>query len=245
MTVEELIEKSLIETAKLVLNGESNFKIITPFYRAKEDDEFTIRYSEQELKQVFLTCIEKFDLPYYYSVETPSEYVYSISNSKTPEIKQLKEKDDHYESARIDVTLYKENNPKKFSSHIEFKHGNPDVKDISKDFLRLTHEIGEYKNFFVQYIVRESNMWMTKTFPSIMEKFCESLSISGINETNFNNVEVFLMFVIRKDNSSVIKLLKFSLQSLYENKNLFVQKHAFDEKELTWMEIKTIGESSL
>ena len=79
--VENLIIQALQETSQLVINGVSKSHIIMPYYRAKIDDEISIRYSEQELKQVFLSLVrEQPDL--FYSVETPSKFVYSFSNDE-------------------------------------------------------------------------------------------------------------------------------------------------------------------
>ena len=60
-----------------------------------------------------------------------------------PQIKKLKEEDDHYESARFDVSLYNTANPKDLMCHIEFKHENADEKEIGKDLLKLTNEFGK------------------------------------------------------------------------------------------------------
>ena len=148
-TIENIIATSLEEISLLVTEGKCRSRIIMPFYRTKAENEDTIRYSEQELKQIFLNLLCN-NTSFFYSVETPSEYVYSFSNSEQPQIKKLKEEDDHYESARFDVSLYNTANPKDLMCHIEFKHENADEKEIGKDLLKLTNEFGNYnKNFFV------------------------------------------------------------------------------------------------
>ena len=110
-TIENIIATSLEEISLLVTEGKCRSRIIMPFYRTKAENEDTIRYSEQELKQIFLNLLCN-NTSFFYSVETPSEYVYSFSNSEQPQIKKLKEEDDHYESARFDVSLYNTANPK-------------------------------------------------------------------------------------------------------------------------------------
>lgn len=232
--IEKLIVDALKETANLVLNRDVTSRIIMPIYRSIEDEDESIRYSEQELKEIFISKIEK-STSLYYSVETPSKYVYSISNSEVPEIKKLKDRDDHFESARIDVSLYDSREPKDLLSHIEFKHGNPDEKEISKDFLRLTHEFGKYNcNYFVHYIVRGSDRWKSETFPSIMKKYCKATDISCVEKYDLENTKIFLMFVkIRKDEE--ISILKFDLKKIKENFGE-VQKYE-SEKFKQWMEI--------
>lgn len=231
--IEKLIENALKETADLVLKKQVKSRIIMPFYRAVEDKDESIRYSEQELKAIFISQIEK-TTSLFYSVETPSKYVYSISNSKEPEIKELKDKDDHFESARIDVSLYDSREPKDLLSHIEFKHGNPGKKEISKDFLRLTHEYGKNnRNYFVHYVVRGSDKWMSTTFPSIMKKYYAATKISSVGNIDLSNTIVYLMFV-QIGTKEGVTILKFDLESLT---SMYKEKQKFESKDLDWMEI--------
>ena len=78
-TIENIIATSLEEISLLVTEGKCRSRIIMPFYRTKAENEDTIRYSEQELKQIFLNLLCN-NTSFFYSVETPSEYVYSFSN---------------------------------------------------------------------------------------------------------------------------------------------------------------------
>ena len=233
--IEALIEEALKETAELVKTGRcSGSKIIMPHYREKKDVEKHIRYSEQELKQIFLNLVEK-DNTFYYSVETPSKCVYSISNSPIPEIKEQKEKDDHFESARFDVSLYSSNQPEALYSHAEFKHDNPDTKEISKDLLKLTHEFGTGQtNYFIHYIVNKSNKWQSETFPSIMKKYCEAISSYENNKLSFDKVFIFLMFVKKGTEEFEYKILKFTLQELSENEDSVCKKFS-DAKIESWV----------
>ena len=232
--VEELIMKALETLAEFITEGnctdkEWKSRIIIPKYRGQNKT----RYSEQELKQVFLHFIEQSD--YYYSVETPSQKVYSISNSEIPEVKS--EEDDHCESARIDVSLYyKSNDNKRLFSHIEFKYGNPSNSNvISKDFLRLTNEMGENKNnFFVHYIVRESDVWKTKTLPSVLKKYIEAMNNPGNIDDNLDKVCIYFMIIkkLSKDNPTKI-IYKFNLKELKE-------LNASNEELLKWIDNKKI-----
>ena len=176
MPIEEFIEKSFNDWIKAITTDGTSSQLIFPKYRNK-----TVRYSEQELKQIFLKNVEE-DKNYFYSIETPTEYVYCISNSDNPTVKEVHEKDDNYKSARFDVSLY--NTDYKVndnaSHHIEFKYGNPDQKNaICKDFLKLVSEVkftNEKKNFFVHYLcVKTEKGWESKTFPSLFKKYCDSI----------------------------------------------------------------------
>ncbi|MCI7798318.1 MAG: hypothetical protein MR555_01225, partial [Spirochaetia bacterium] len=104
MSIEELIEKSLKDLVSALTTDEACGKLIFPCYR-----DGNIRHSEQELRQIFLKNVEK-DKTYFYSVETPTKYVYCFKNSETPNVKVPDDTDDNdednYKSARFDVSLY-------------------------------------------------------------------------------------------------------------------------------------------
>ena len=153
MSIENIIEDSLKELKNRItqpstnIDGNITSRLIFPQYRDK-----SARYSEQELKQIFLHKIEN-NTNYFYSVETPTKHVYHFSDTEMPLVKENHEKDDKYESARFDVSLYSKNNKDDLLTHVEFKYGNPDKKSgICKDFLKLVSEVkftNEKKNFFV------------------------------------------------------------------------------------------------
>ena len=180
MSIEEIIEKSFNDLIKAITTDGTSSQLIFPKYRNK-----TVRYSEQELKQIFLKNVEK-DKTYFYSVETPTKYVYRFTNSETPNVKILDDTDDNdednYKSARFDVSLYNKDYKvnDNASHHIEFKYGNPDQKNaICKDFLKLVSEVdltNEKKSFFVHYLcVKKENGWKSQTFPSLFKKYCNSI----------------------------------------------------------------------
>ena len=122
MSIEEIIEKSFNDLIKAITTDGTSSQLIFPKYRNK-----TVRYSEQELKQIFLKNVEE-DKNYFYSIETPTEYGYRFSDTEMPLVKENHEKDDKYESARFDVSLYSKNNKDDLLTHVEFKYGNPDKK---------------------------------------------------------------------------------------------------------------------
>ena len=243
MSIEEIIEKSFNDLIKAITTDGTSSQLIFPKYRNK-----TVRYSEQELKQIFLKNVEE-DKNYFYSIETPTEYVYCISNSDNPTVKEVHEKDDNYKSARFDVSLY--NTDYKVndnaSHHIEFKYGNPDQKNaICKDFLKLVSEVkftNEKKNFFVHYLcVKTEKGWESKTFPSLFKKYCDSIvdiEKTLKNETNLKNVTIYLLCFFEDSKSSSV--YRFSLNDL---KNYKVGTKYSDLTDKSWLneEIFNLGE---
>lgn len=174
MPIEEIIEKSFNDLIKAITTDGTSSQLIFP-HSNKGD----VRHSEQELKQIFLRNVEE-DKNYFYSIETPTEYGYRFSDTEMPLVKENHEKDDKYESARFDVSLYSKNNKDDLLTHVEFKYGNPDKKSgICKDFLKLVSEVDltkEKKNIFVHYLcVKNEKGWQSQTFPSLFKKYCDSI----------------------------------------------------------------------
>ena len=131
--VENLIEKSFDDLVKALTNNGTFGQLVFPKTRNKSE-----RYSEQELKQIFLEHVKEKKSDFY-SVETPTEYFYCFKNSENPTVKENHEKRDNHKAARFDVSLY--NNKYELLNHIEFKYGNPKKKTpICKDFLKLAIE---------------------------------------------------------------------------------------------------------
>ena len=238
-TVEDLIIKSLKTLAEFITNGrcadtEWKSSIIIPTYR----DKVEIRYSEQELKQIFLNLAEKNRL--FYSVETPTKNVYSISKSKEPMLKSEDDKKpkDGFESARFDVSLYDSNNSEKIFSHIEFKYANGKEKGIKKDFLKLAKEIHQGWNYFVHYIVLKSEEWKTISFPNLMGKYLESANYLGkelnIPDDNLEKTWIYLMYIKIEKGKEDYTILPFNLKSLIEN---YKEKQVFSAENLKWMKI--------
>ena len=119
-----------VDHEQSIYNGS---RLIFPRYR----DKTRIRVSEQELRFIFVDqfikyCMEqqgKFD--YYYSVEVPTQYVYSFphSNDMPPVVSK---KDKGMQSASIDLAIFKKDYDDPVAI-IEFKKDGCGAHEIAKD----------------------------------------------------------------------------------------------------------------
>ena len=203
MSIEKLIEKSFNDLIKAITTDGTSSQLIFPCYRDGNE-----RRSEQELRQIFLRNVEEdSDKTYFYSIETPTKYVYCISNSEKPIVKENHETDDGYKSASWDVTLYTENKIESLASCIEFKHSNPDEKSgICKDFLKLAKEVKftkEKRNCFVHYhYVESENGWESTRFESIFGKYRNSVDyIENLLENKDDLAKVIVYLVCMQGKS--------------------------------------------
>ena len=245
MSIEELIEKSLKDLVSALTTDEACGKLIFPCYR-----DSNIRHSEQELRQIFLRNVEE-DGNYFYSVETPTKYVYCFKNSETPNVKVPDDTDDNdednYKSARFDVSLYNKDYKvnDNASHHIEFKYGNPDQKNaICKDFLKLVSEVkftNEKKNFFVHYLcVKTEKGWESRTFPSLFSKYLDSVAdiikSDLINEEDLSKVTVYLLCIFEEPEAeSEPKIASAYHFSLADLKNYKVRTKYSDLTDKSWL----------
>ena len=208
-TVEEIIVSSL-KDIKTLFNGTSvESKVIFPNY---SDASNSKRYSEQELKCIFINRLERSHSKFHYSVETPSKYKYRFVEG--PKVWLLKEKPiDNYQSSMIDLSLYISNG--ELLSHIEFKHGQCPIFPIQKDFLKLICESDKVKNnYFVHYLDKSDK----RTKVAILGKYKDSLkNIIATNE-NVKPIEEKLrkvyVFVLFAGLESEANFFHFSLQTL-------------------------------
>ena len=243
MSIENIIEDSLKELKNRItqpstnIDGNITSRLIFPQYRDK-----SARYSEQELKQIFLHKIEN-NMNYFYSLETPTKHVYRFTKSENPKVKIPDDNntDDKYESARFDVSHYSENNIDSLASCIEFKHNNPDEKKgICKDFLKLAKEVKftkEKKNFFVHYhYLKSENSWPSNSFKSIFGKYRNSVEYIAENhledKTDLENVTVYLVCIHGKSASTY----HFSLADLKNNYTVGTKYSDLTEKD--WLNEK-------
>lgn len=239
MPIEEIIEKSFNDLIKAITTDGTSSQLIFP-HSNKGD----VRHSEQELKQIFLRNVEE-DKNYFYSIETPTEYGYRFSDTEMPLVKENHEKDDKYESARFDVSLYSKNNKDDLLTHVEFKYGNPDKKSgICKDFLKLVSEVkftNEKKNFFVHYLcVKTEKGWESRTFPSLFSKYLDSVAdiikSDLINEEDLSKVTVYLLCIFEEPEAeSEPKIASAYHFSLADLKNYKVRTKYSDLTDKSWL----------
>lgn len=245
MSIENIIEDSLKELKNRItqpstnIDGNITSRLIFPQYGDK-----SARYSEQELKQIFLHKIEN-NTNYFYSVETPTKHVYHFSDTEMPLVKENHEKDDKYESARFDVSLYSKNNKDDLLTHVEFKYGNPDKKSgICKDFLKLVSEVkftNEKKNFFVHYLsVKEESGWESRSFPSLFKKYREAvddiIKSNLISEEDLSKVTVYLLCIFEEPEAeSEPKIASAYHFSLADLKNYKVRTKYSDLTDKSWL----------
>ena len=239
MPIEEIIEKSFNDLIKAITTDGTSSQLIFP-HSNKGD----VRHSEQELKQIFLRNVEE-DKNYFYSIETPTEYGYRFSDTEMPLVKETHEKDDKYESARFDVSLYSKNNKDDLLTHVEFKYGNPDKKSgICKDFLKLVSEVkftNEKKNFFVHYLcVKTEKGWESRTFPSLFSKYLDSVAdiikSDLINEEDLSKVTVYLLCIFEEPEAeSEPKIASAYHFSLADLKNYKVRTKYSDLTDKSWL----------
>ncbi len=168
-TIIESTFRDMIEMAKEPNSEDDWPKLIWPRYsplkKYSQDDDKTKRFSEQELKQKFVDNLRDYcKCDYlrckdnlrsyckckevYYSVETPTvdDYYFSgdvpVCVRQQKKFKELKRDfisvDSSGQSGNFDLTIYDSNQV--IQHHIEFKSGNPDAKEITKDLLKLANE---------------------------------------------------------------------------------------------------------
>lgn len=138
-----LIEKACRQLAAIANNEECNGKC--HIHIPLKDGE--LRFSEQELKYVFLELFAKSDhmCGYTFSVETPTELEYKFSEKGT----KVKPECGKGRKANIDVVIFKGNDR---VALIEFKSGNSDKHSHAKDFIKLSEEPGnDLLRIFVEF----------------------------------------------------------------------------------------------
>ncbi|MBO4704718.1 MAG: hypothetical protein J5647_03160 [Spirochaetaceae bacterium] len=208
--IEKIIRDSLLDVRDLYTNKPITSHVIFPKY-----SDNTERYSEQELKSIFLSKIEQ--SAFYYSVETPSRNKYRFVENDEPKVSFCgEESKEVFQSSMIDTTLYDSN--KTLLSHIEFKYGQSSVFSIQKDFLKLICESQNVKyNYFAHYLGNSDN----GTKKAIFSKYRQALNNIMTINTNIDDFErkiskiiIFVMF------ARLNEIYRFSLKDFAENLNL-------------------------
>ena len=168
MPIEEIFSEVLKETFKAIdsvyLNQKEGYtfvksgasRLVFPRYgrglykgdKGNTGQTIISRVSEQELRFIFVEQFNKVCdkykemAPYFYSVETPTDYRYVFSKEKYPRLAELGKKNEKGKqegtSGNFDLTIHNEKGERIY--WIEFKAAMPGQKDFSKDFLKLNQE---------------------------------------------------------------------------------------------------------
>ena len=174
-SMRKIIEATFVEMKNMKYDTGSYPKLIRPEYK-----DGTERFCEQELKQKFIDILRnnkicpEIDRNIYYAVEAPTSEVYYFGGNIPVCVSQMStdEKDACHkdgQSGNFDLTIYKiYNNSKRIENHIEFKSGQPDPKEITKDIMKLANEpCGNVQNYFI-HIIEKCDQ---STYNSLKNKF--------------------------------------------------------------------------
>lgn len=136
---------NLVEICNSVLNrlskmdnelegGDSEEQLIFPQRFQPEE----IRISEQELRVLFIEGLKLDCEDLFYSIETPTKKKFKFGESHEEIVENMNVES---RSASIDLCVFtKTDNDYNRLLNIEFKHGNGDLKNTSKDILKLIKE---------------------------------------------------------------------------------------------------------
>lgn len=143
-----------------------------------------LRISEQELR----ICLIKNLYQAHYkriSVETPTKYAYSFKGGvkcKKKEDIQQNNEDCKYLSARLDLTLLKEDNAS-FDTIFELKaHSGTTAKALYQDFVKLTTEEAD-KRFFIMIINGNQNGAIASIGEKLINCFKKKSTETKINKS--------------------------------------------------------------
>lgn len=204
--IEKLIEETIKDVKNLIKGNTIKSHIVFPEYSNGAP-----RYSEQELKNIFLNKIEA--SKFYYSVETPSKNTYRFKDNLPKVLLKNETSKKRFQSSMIDVSIY--NEEKQIVSHVEFKHGQCPEFPIRKDFLKLICESDiTHRNYFVHYLEKSDE----QTRKSIFDKYLISLKdIKNLNsnipcfEEKLDKTFVYTAFI------GLNELYKCSLKDIYND----------------------------
>lgn len=175
--------------------------IIFPIYQ-KTDEK---RVSEQEFRfaMAYLFKSKK----YSFSIETPTKKTYNFKDKNS----------DNKRSAQTDMTIY--NGDKKAIINIEFKAGNPEQKNFSKDFEKLIKEDVEMAAWC--HIFKTTN---DGTWKSVFSKFKTAFDDAFKETSNENKVKpIYFSFLVLEEEIFYWKVLNESneLKDFNEYTNFF------------------------
>ena len=151
----ETIADLAFDRLYLAYHNRSDGGIIFPKYRNNE-----LRVSEQEMRFAFVEELRRLYPEWRYSIETPTQEKYYFKD-KTPRVDSEKGK-----SAQFDLTIYE---GERILANIEFKAHNCPVKDMAKDFLKLTADRKDDPNI-ARVFIHLFDAFDTRTYNNVREK---------------------------------------------------------------------------
>lgn len=160
-----------------MVNNDMRCRLVFPIKRDKET-----RISEQELRFAFVEafneyCNEK-ELPYFYSVETPTRDAYSgFSKKKKPR------QNNTGQSGNIDLVIYDKNGNR--ICLIEFKAHNADKKEYLKDFVKLDNPTENENDNVKRYFIDIFKSVDTSTLKSLEKKVENTKEYISTGKANY------------------------------------------------------------
>lgn len=152
-TLQKVFDNKQYEKNNSFAGEPSGSRIIFPQYSKQYSRKGETRFSEQELRFIFVEEFNKYcsnskGPNWFYSIETPTEEKYDFSKKENP---QKVDKGQKGQSAMVDLSIHDEH--LKRIALIEFKALNPDKSCFTKDFVKLQSEPGDnVLRYFVMYI---------------------------------------------------------------------------------------------
>ena len=151
--------------------GNSDEKLIFPSKFQADRKKEIIRYSEQELRFLF---VEEFKIKYpslYYSIETPTSGKFNLSK-KYETIKI----EDEGQSASHDMCIFeKVSNKYERKLNIEFKYKNSGIMNTGKDILKLIRE--EQDGAFIHLLKNTNSGTLNSVFKKLAQCFVDFTSV--------------------------------------------------------------------
>lgn len=203
----EINEKVLARLSRLnseKVGGTSNEQLIFPSKFQADGKKEIIRYSEQELRFLF---IEEFKIKYpdlYYSIETPTSGKFNLGK-KYETIKLENEG----QSASLDMCIFEKiSNKYKRKLNIEFKYKNSGIMNTGKDILKLIRE--EQDGAFIQ-MLKNTNKG---TLVSVFKKLAQSLTDFTSVWVNQNKCIDIIIMSIEQEKMIQCQLKKKDLNNL-------------------------------
>lgn len=180
-------KRVLVRLAKLGTEKEgksSNEQLIFPSKFQADRLKEVIRYSEQELRFLFVEEFKKEYPDLYYSVETPTSGKFKLSKKY-----ETINTEDEGQSASHDMCVFENiSGQYKRILNVEFKYKNSGIMNSGKDILKLIRE--EQNGTFIHLLRNTNKKTLINVFEKLLKCFTDFTPI-WVNENKF--VEIVIM----------------------------------------------------